>query len=248
METPRYRHFYLLPNAITTASLFMGIVAYVQIIHSNFRLACLAIMVCVVLDGLDGRIARLTKTVTPFGAQFDSLTDMLTFGFFPGVLVASWFFNVTEIHPSSFVGKAVWLFVFFYALAVAFRLALFNCMLAEAPKSFFRGLPCPAAALLLVSWVFLVEDLGIQSEQTTWVAVGGMLLVSLLMVAKYAYFSFKELPIRRGLRALALFIVALILGLIYIAFAETLTIFALAYALSGPAIYHLRPIRKFFWK
>ena len=250
MEFSRHKHFYLLPNAITTSSLFMGIVAYVQIIHSNFRLASLAIMACVILDGLDGRIARLTKTSTPFGGQFDSLTDMLTFGFFPGALVSSWFFSITSISSTSFIGKAIWLCVFFHALAVAYRLALFNCTFAEAEaqKSFFRGLPCPAAALLLVSWVFLMGELGTQTKPAAWTAIGGMLMVSLLMVAKYAYFSFKEFPIRHGRRALALFIVALILGFIYVAFAETLLIFALVYVLSGPTIYHLRPIRKFFWQ
>ena len=158
----RRRGIYLLPNLFTTAALFAGFYAIVQAMNGRFDQAAIAIFVAMVLDSLDGRVARLTKTQSAFGAEYDSLSDMVSFGAAPALIVYEWSLRG--------MGKLGWIAAFVYVAGAALRLARFNTMLEVADKRYFQGLPSPAAAALVAGFVWIVDDNAIDPESVRWVA------------------------------------------------------------------------------
>ena len=145
--------FYLLPNILTTASLFAGFYAIVQAMNGSFDHSAIAIFIALILDGLDGRVARLTQTESDFGAEYDSLSDMVSFGAAPALVIYVWALNP--------LGKLGWIVAFIYCACAAFRLARFNVKLDMENKKYFSGLPSPAAATLLASFIWISFDNGI---------------------------------------------------------------------------------------
>lgn len=229
------RGIYLLPNLFTTAALFAGFYAIVASMGERFEAAAVAIFVAMVLDGVDGRIARMTQTQSAFGAEYDSLADMVSFGLAPALVVYAW--------SLSWVGKLGWLAAFIYAAGAALRLARYNTQVASADKRYFQGLPSPSGAALLAALVWLGDDYGITGQAAVGVTMAVTLGAGLLMVSKFRYHSFKELDLRGRVPFVA--ILAVVLVFVFISSHPPLVLFLLfaVYALSGP-VFTLFQIRR----
>jgi CDP-diacylglycerol---serine O-phosphatidyltransferase len=220
---------YLLPNLLTLGALFAGFYAIIAGMNGNFNAAGWAILVAAVMDGLDGRVARLTNTQSAFGAQFDSLADMVSFGVAPALIVFSW--------ALSSLGNAGWAASFIFMSCAALRLARFNVQLGTVDKRFFAGLQSPVAAGLVtfVVWVAYKYEV----EPGFWIAVGTAVLTAftgLLMVSNYRYYSFKEIHFK-GTVPYVVFVMTVVL-LVVIAQRphEVLLAMCVVYGASGPAI------------
>ncbi|MFZ4076558.1 MAG: CDP-diacylglycerol--serine O-phosphatidyltransferase [Legionellaceae bacterium] len=217
---------YLLPNLLTTGSLFAAFYSIVASLKAQYDVAVIAIFIGMIADGLDGRIARMTNTQTAFGAEYDSLSDMVTFGVAPAVLLYSWTLEG--------LGKVGWLVAFSYTAAVALRLARFNTQLETADKGYFQGLACPAAAAILSSfvWVCYVHDWSYAWNSV--LAACLMVMSAILMVSNIRYHSFKQLDVKGKIRFLHVLLV--VIGFIAIASNPSvmLCFASLSYALSGP--------------
>lgn len=217
---------YLLPNLFTTAALFAGFYGIVAAIGSRFEAAAVAILVAMVLDGMDGRIARMTNTQSDFGAQYDSLSDMVSFGLAPALVIYEW--------TLSNVGKIGWLAAFVYTAAAALRLARFNTQAATTDKRFFQGLPSPAAAGVIASLVWLGHSFDFRAASL--VPVGAALLtvlVALLMVSNVRYYSFKDLDLRDRVPFVSILAVVMVFVLVSLQPASVLFGLFGCYALSG---------------
>ncbi|ATJ86896.1 CDP-diacylglycerol--serine O-phosphatidyltransferase [Ralstonia solanacearum] len=186
----RRRGIYLLPNAFTTAALFAGFFAIVQAMNLNFETAAIAIFAAMVLDGMDGRIARITNTQSAFGEQYDSLSDMCSFGVAPALVMYEWILRD--------LGKWGWLAAFVYCAGAALRLARFNTNIGVVDKRFFQGMPSPAAAALIAGFVWLAIDnkLPVKELWMPWVAFGLTLYAGLSMVSNAPFYSGKALDVR----------------------------------------------------
>jgi CDP-diacylglycerol--serine O-phosphatidyltransferase len=160
---PRGRGIYLLPNLLTTAGLFGGFFAIIAASQGRFEIACVAIFVAGVLDGLDGRVARLTNTQSEFGVQYDSLADLVSFGMAPALVMYHWSLVAMKLDGTT-AGKLGWLGAFLYAACAALRLARFNSQVGQVDKRWFIGLASPAAAGLMASFVWTCTDLGLSGE------------------------------------------------------------------------------------
>jgi len=160
----RRRGIYLLPNLFTTAALFAGFYAIVQAMNGNFEQSAVAIFIAMVMDGLDGRVARLTHTESAFGAEYDSLSDMVSFGVAPALIVYVWALKD--------MGKLGWIAAFVYCAGAALRLARFNTQHEVAEKNFFQGLPSPAAAALLAGLVWVMNEYHIRGTDIRWMVWG----------------------------------------------------------------------------
>lgn len=223
----RNKGIYLLPNLFTTAALFSGFYAIIAAMNGMFEKAAIAIFVAALFDGMDGRVARLTNTQSAFGAEYDSLSDMVSFGVAPALVVFSW-----SLHS---LGKVGWICAFIYAVAAAFRLARFNVQLAVVDKRYFVGLASPLAAAIIASMVWAGFDNRIAGGSQD-VAVGVAVLTVLaafLMVSNFKYYSFKELDRSRVPFAVMLPAV-LVLGIINYDLPIGLLTVSLVYAASGP--------------
>ena len=187
---PRRRGIYLLPNAFTTAALFAGFFAIVQAMNLNFETAAIAIFAAMVLDGMDGRVARITNTQSAFGEQYDSLLDMVSFGVAPALVMYEWILRD--------LGKWGWLAAFVYCAGAALRLARFNTNIGVVDKRFFQGMPSPAAAALIAGFVWLAIDnkLPVKELWMPWVAFGLTLYAGLSMVSNAPFYSGKALDVR----------------------------------------------------
>ncbi|CAJ0777712.1 hypothetical protein LMG7141_00661 [Ralstonia condita] len=187
---PRRRGIYLLPNAFTTAALFAGFFAIVQAMNLNFETAAIAIFAAMVLDGMDGRVARITHTQSAFGEQYDSLSDMVSFGVAPALVMYEWILRD--------LGKWGWLAAFVYCAGAALRLARFNTNIGVVDKRFFQGMPSPAAAALIAGFVWLAIDnkLPVKELWMPWVAFGLTLYAGLSMVSNAPFYSGKALDVR----------------------------------------------------
>src|SRR5512138_1330320 len=163
-ELARKRGIYILPNLFTTLNLFAGFYAIVQAMNSKFEKAAIAIFVAMVLDSLDGRVARLTRTQSAFGAEYDSLADMVSFGAAPALLMYEWALRG--------MGRIGWIAAFVYCVGAALRLARFNTQLAVADKRWFTGIPSPAAAALVAGMIWVLHGHGIAGESVRWLAAG----------------------------------------------------------------------------
>jgi CDP-diacylglycerol---serine O-phosphatidyltransferase len=204
--TIRRRGIYLLPNLFTTGCLFAGFFAIVQAMNSNYQWACAAVFVAMVLDSLDGRIARLTRTQSEFGAQFDSLADMVSFGAAPALIVYEW-----ALRP---LGRLGWIAAFVYCAAAALRLARFNTNIGVVDKRFFQGLPSPAAAALIVGLIWVIDDFNIERVETIrGIAAFFAFFAGITMVTSIPFYSFKDINFRRSVPfwAILLLVVALLL-------------------------------------
>ena len=187
---PLARGAYLLPNALTTAALLAGFYAIIAGVQGDAVAACVAVVIAGLLDGIDGRVARLTGTQSEFGTQYDSLSDMVSFGVAPAVLVWAW--SLSSLEMAGPIGAKIgWLSAFFYAACGALRLARFNTQAGVADKRYFQGLASPAAAGTLVSTIWFCESRGIGPESVGWPMLVLTVILGALMVSRLRYFSFK---------------------------------------------------------
>ena len=221
----RRRGIYLLPNLFTTASLFAGFYAIVQAMNGRFDQAAIAIFVAMVLDSLDGRVARLTKTQSAFGAEYDSLSDMVSFGAAPALIVYEWSLRG--------MGKLGWIAAFVYVAGAALRLARFNTMLEVADKRYFQGLPSPAAAALVAGFVWIADDNAIDPESIRWVAWAVTVFAGLTMVSNLKYYSFKAINLKRSVPFVAVLLFVVLIALLSYQPAVVLFGGFVAYFLSG---------------
>lgn len=233
------RGIYLLPNMITTAGMFSGFYAIVAAMDGRFEAAAIAIFIAMVLDGLDGRVARLTKTQSDFGVQYDSLSDMVCFGLAPALVVYEW-----SLRTMVSVGwaKLGWLAAFIYTASAALRLARFNSQVATAEKAYFRGLPSPSAAGVLAGLVWAATDIGLTGESLVYAAFVLTISMGLLMVSNIRYYSFKEFNFKNRVPFVAILIVVLLYAFASIDPPKVLFSGFLIYAVFG-VIYTLLGIR-----
>ncbi len=222
------RGIYLLPNLFTTAGLFAGFYAIVAAMKGYFANAAIAIFVAMVADGLDGRVARLTNTTSAFGAQYDSLADMVGFGIAPALVIYSW--------ALSQLGKIGWLAAFIYTAGTALRLARFNTQLGVVDKRYFYGLPSPAAAGVLAGMVWFARELSVDGHGLAWGVAIITAAMGCLMVTSFRYYSFKQLDLRKHVPFVAVVVVVLIFVFISVDPPSVLFFIFLFYALSGPVV------------
>tara|TARA_B100000586_G_C20086249_1_gene417786 strand:+ start:901 stop:1635 length:735 start_codon:yes stop_codon:yes gene_type:complete len=221
------RGIYLLPNLLTTGALFSGFYSIVAAMNQNFDSAAIAIFVAMILDGMDGRIARLTNTQSAFGMQYDSLSDMISFGLAPSLVVYQWaLFDM---------GKLGWLAAFVYTACASLRLARFNTQATSVDKRYFQGLPSPGGAAVLGGLVWFGNNFGLADD--TAIAIMCSLLtvvVGLLMVSNIRYHSFKEFDLKNRIPFMAFLIIVPVFVLIAIEPASVLFLLAISYTISGP--------------
>lgn len=188
---PRSRGIYLLPNLFTTGALFSGFFAIIAAAQGRIGEACVAVFISAVLDGLDGRVARLTNTQSEFGVQYDSLADLVSFGMAPALVMYHWSLFALKLDGPT-LGKIGWLAAFLYAACAAVRLARFNSQVEQqTDKRWFIGLPSPAAAAVMASFVWTAHDLGLDGEGLRYLAMAITVVIGLLMVSRLRYPSFK---------------------------------------------------------
>lgn len=221
----RSQGIYLLPNLFTTAALFAGFFAVVKAMSGQFEHSAVAIFCAMVLDGMDGRVARMTHTQSEFGAQYDSLADMVSFGVAPALVMYEWALRD--------LGKYGWMAAFIYCAGAALRLARFNTQVGIADKRFFTGLPSPSAAALVAGLVWLALDNEWTGRPLAWIAFALTLFAGLTMISNVRYWSFKEFNVRRAVPFLVLVPFVLLLVLVAGHPAEMLFALFCLYALSG---------------
>ena len=227
---------YILPNLFTTAALFCGFFAIVQAMKGGFDLAAMAIFTAMVLDGLDGRVARLTNTQSAFGAEFDSLSDMVSFGVAPALVAYAWLLNG--------LGRLGWVAAFIYCAGAALRLARFNSSAEATDKRFFQGLPSPAAAALVAGFVWFMIDLELSGPYVRWTACVLVLFAGITMVTNVRFYSFKDFNLRR--RVPFVFIVGIAVAIALLSYEPSVALFGLfaIYALSGYFLLLVRFLRR----
>ena len=238
---PRGRGIYLLPNLLTTGGLFGGFFAIIAASQGRFEIACIAIFVAGVLDGLDGRVARLTNTQSEFGVQYDSLADLVSFGMAPALVMYHWSLVAMKLDGTT-AGKLGWLGAFLYAACAALRLARFNSQVGQVDKRWFIGLASPAAAGLMASFVWTCADLGLSGEELRYLALAVTVSAGLLMVSRIRYSSFKggSGPKSERVPFFALLIAVAILVALVLDPAKVLLAVSVLYALSGPVMWFRR--------
>jgi CDP-diacylglycerol--serine O-phosphatidyltransferase len=239
----RHRGIYLLPNLFTTANLFAGFFSIITAINVNFYVAAATVFVAMVLDSLDGRVARLTNTQSAFGAEYDSLSDMVAFGLAPAVLAYEW--ALSELGN---VGLTV---AFIYVACAALRLARFNTQIGKVDKRWFIGLASPAAAGVVAGWVWAVwalDEVGIRGVDLPLVLVMLFALMvaaaGLLMVSNIKYHSFKDLDLKGRVPFVAILVVVLVFAVVFSDPPRILLLIFLAYAASGPVQYLMQLRRR----
>lgn len=221
----RKKGIYLLPNLFTTSALFAGFYAIVQAMNGQFEYSAVAIFVAMVLDGIDGRVARMTHTQSPFGAEYDSLSDMVSFGVAPALVVYVWALQG--------MGKLGWIAAFIFCASAALRLARFNTQLDVADKRWFQGLPSPSAAAVVAGLVWVCVEFEYKGTDLPWLAWGVTLFAGLSMVTNIPYYSFKEVNMRKSIPFVALLLIILGFALLTYKPPVVLFLFFVAYALSG---------------
>ena len=238
-EVRRPRGIYLLPNLFTTAALFCGFYAIIAALHNRFEPAAIAVFVAMVLDGLDGRVARLTHTESEFGAQYDSLADLVSFGLAPALIMYEWALG-TMATMGPFLSKIGWLAAFFYTVMAALRLARFNTNIDVVDKRYFQGLPSPAAAALVAGMVWVGIDNGFSGDDLRWYAAVLTIFAGVSMVSNVLFWSGKSINLRKSVPFIVL--IALVLAFALISSYPPGILFALflAYAGSGYVVAALR--------
>ena len=235
---PRRRGIYILPNAFTTASLFCGFYSIVQAMNGRFEFAAIATFAAAVLDSLDGRVARMTNTQSAFGEQYDSLSDMVSFGAAPALIVYEWALRG--------LGKWGWLAAFIYCAGAALRLARFNTNIGVVDKRYFQGMPSPAAAAMVVGLVWIVTDLretkwvSSSPADFAWLAWVFTVYAGLTMVSNAPFYSFKDINLRKSVPFIA--VLGIMLMFVLVSTDPPLVLFSLfvLYGLSGYAVWAWR--------
>ena len=224
----RRRGIYLLPNLFTTGALFSGFYAITSAMGGRYETAVIAIFVAMILDGMDGRVARLTNTQSEFGAQYDSLSDMVSFGAAPALVMYSWAF--------SSMGRLGLFAAFVHAAGGALRLARFNTQLATADKNYFQGLPSPAAAAILAGFIWICLEYNYDIELFKYFALALTVSTGLLMVSNFRYWSFKKIDLKGKVPFIVAIAVMLAIAFVMAQPQTMLFLLFLGYAISGPAI------------
>ena len=234
-ESRRHPGIYLLPNAFTTAALFCGFFAIVQAMNLRFEAAVYAIFASMVLDSLDGRVARMTRTQSDFGAEYDSLADMVSFGVAPAIVIYEW--SLRDI------GRWGWVAAFVYVAAAALRLARFNTNIGVVDKRFFQGLASPASAALVTGFVWVFDDLRYAGRDLTWPAWIVTVFAGLSMVSNSPFYSFKVVN-RKSVPFIA--IVLIMLGFVVVSSDPPKWLFAMAvaYGVSGHLFWTWQRLRR----
>lgn len=229
---PPSRGVYWLPNLFTTGTLFGGFYAIVAAIDGNFSRAGIAILVAMLFDGLDGRVARWTHTQSDFGKEYDSLCDMVAFGMAPAIVVYQW--GIERLYGfGTFWGRFGWLAAFFYAVAAALRLARFNSRSAVTDKRYFEGLPSPSAAGAVASFIWLVSEFNVTGLPALVLAFVITLAIGVLMVSRFSYWSGKDLNMRGRIPWMYAALIPLAYVVVSLSPESLFALFAL-YALSAP--------------
>jgi CDP-diacylglycerol--serine O-phosphatidyltransferase len=235
----RRKGIYILPNLFTLAALFGGFYAIVMAMNGRFEQAAIGIFLAAVLDSLDGRVARMTNTQTAFGEQMDSLSDMVSFGAAPALIMYEWALKG--------LGRWGWIAAFVYCAAAALRLARFNTNIGVVDKRYFQGLPSPAAAALIIGFIWVMDDAGWtnawQILELRWIAFAFTLYAGLTMVTNVPFYSFKDVSFKRSVPFIV--IVAIALSFAVITVHPPTVLFALfcVYGFSGYAVYAWRKMK-----
>ena len=241
----RARGIYLLPNLFTSAALFSGFFAIVQAMNGHFELAAIAIFIAMVLDGLDGRVARMTNTQSAFGAEYDSLSDMVSFGVAPALILYIW-----ALKP---LGKLGWLAAFMYCACAALRLARFNTKLEDEhqDKRYFQGLPSPGAAALWAGFVWVSYEYGVSGRdvffgilQWKWMAWGITVFAGASMVSDLRYYSGKDINLKHSVPFFVILGIMLVMVLVSYSPPEVLFFVMVVYALSGYGLWARDKLKK----
>jgi CDP-diacylglycerol---serine O-phosphatidyltransferase len=231
----RRKGIYILPNLFTLAALFGGFYAVVMAMNGRFDLAAAGVFVAMVLDSLDGRVARMTNTQSAFGEQMDSLSDMVSFGAAPALIAYEWSLKG--------LGRWGWIAAFVYCACAALRLARFNVNTAVVDKRYFQGLPSPAAAALMAGFIGLMTDLGVKPYDVPWFMFAVALYAGLTMVTNVPFYSFKDVQMKKSVPFVVIVLIAL--GIAIINIHPPIVLFALfvIYGLSGYAVYGWRKLK-----
>lgn len=241
-----HKGVYLLPNLFTTAALFAGFYSIVSAMHapvvmaeegievarSYFIYSAIAIFIAMIMDGLDGRVARFTNTQSAFGAEYDSLSDMVAFGLAPALLAFQW--SLAE------AGKIGWMVAFIYVACAALRLARFNVQIGSVDKKYFIGLASPSAAAVVASSVWSFANLGIAGEKVVFIMVILVALAGSLMVSNFKYYSFKNLDFKRRVPFIVILVIVLGFAIIGTAPSYVLLLIFFVYTISGPIRYLIK--------
>ncbi len=234
VRKPR-KGIYVLPNLFTLAALFGGFYAIVMAINGRFDLAAVGVFCAMVLDSLDGRVARMTNTQSAFGEQMDSLSDMVSFGAAPALISYVW--ALKEL------GRWGWFAAFVYCACAALRLARFNVNTAVVDKRYFQGLPSPAAAALVAGFIWLCTDLGVRGSEVVWPMFVVALYSGLTMVTNVPFYSFKDVSMKRSVPFVVIVLIALGIAVINIDPPTVMFGLFVIYGLSGYAIYGWRKLK-----
>ncbi len=221
----RDRGIYVLPNLFTIGALFAGFYAIVQAMNYRWEHAAVAIFIAMVLDGLDGRVARMTGTQSAFGAELDSLSDMVSFGVAPALIM--------YVFALKGLGKFGWIAAFVYCSGAALRLARFNTQLEVADKRFFQGLPSPAAAALVAGFVWVMVEYGFTGAEVDWLASAVILFAGISMVTNFKFYSGKEINLRKSVPFFVVILIVLFFILVSTSPPEVLLLIFALYGLSG---------------
>lgn len=232
----RRKGIYILPNLFTTAALFSGFYAVVMAMQGGFEKAVMAIFVAMVLDGLDGRVARLTRTQSAFGAEYDSLSDMVSFGAAPSLVMYEWALRD--------LGRLGWIAAFIYCAGAALRLARFNTTLEVMDKRYFQGLPSPAAAALVAGFIWVAVDSGFAGSDFPLLAAATTIFAGVTMVTNVRFYSFKDINLRKSVPFFVVAAIALAFALMALKPEVTLFGFFVLYALSGYVMALFRMTRR----
>ena len=239
----RQQSIYLLPNLFTTGCLFAGFYSIIMAISGDFEKSAIAIFIAMVLDSLDGRVARLTNSTSSFGENYDSLADIISFGIAPAIVSYVWILQ--------YLGKLGWLAAFIYLAGSALRLARFNSNKGNVDHRFFQGLPCPAAAALVAGVVWVITDFSvagdavIANDYLSWLVWVLVIYAGFCMVSVLPYYSFKDLKLRKSVPFLMVVMIAL--GLVLVSQDPPLIIFItfVCYSFSGFFLYFYRRAKGF---
>ncbi len=229
------RGIYLIPNLLTTGNLFSGFYAIVSVFNADYLNAAIAILVAMAFDVLDGKSARLTKTTSRFGVEYDSLADVVSFGVAPGLLIYSW--------ALSNYGRIGWVAAFLFLACGTLRLARFNVQVGVADKRYFRGLPSPAAAALVIGLIWVLHSAGVPGKEISILALLVTVAAGVLMVSNIRYRSFKDLDLRGRVPFMTILAVPLLFVLVFLDPPQVLFLIFLGYGLSGPLTVVFRSLR-----
>ena len=228
----RRKGIYILPNLFTLAALFGGFYAIVMAMNSQFDLAAVGVFCAMVLDSLDGRVARMTNTQSAFGEQMDSLSDMVSFGAAPALIAYEWALKG--------LGRWGWVAAFVYCACTALRLARFNVNTGVVDKRYFQGLPSPAAAAVVAGFIWVMNDIGVHGSELPWVMFAISLYAGLTMVTNVPFYSFKDVHMKKSVPFAAIVLIALAIAVINIHPSIVLFAMFVIYGLSGYAVYAWR--------